>query len=117
MLLADAIPSTAPANSIGMAVIAGSLLLSAFSGVLAMFFTRREHIAHKEEVNRRLGAVENQFAAVHSEIKSTREEIVNSERRIAEAGEHRAEALHTRFNDVLTRISEVRGELNAGRNR
>jgi septal ring factor EnvC (AmiA/AmiB activator) len=115
MLLADAIPSAAPANTIGMAVIAGSLLLSAFSGVLAMFFTRREHIAHKEEVNRRLTAMENQFATVHSEIRTTREEIHDAERRLAEAGEHRAEALHIRFNDVLSRISEVRGELNANR--
>jgi len=112
MFFAESMP-TAPTSSIGMAVVVGSLLLSALSAVLTMFLTRREHVAHKEEVDRRLGIIETQFKTLQEENAVIREEIHKAERRLADAGEHRAEAIHTRFNTVLERLSEVRGEMNA----
>ena len=115
-ILADAASSNPPAAAIGMFVVAGSFLVSAVSGVFALFITRREQEAHKAEVNRRLDVVEQEFRTIRSDIQFARDEIHESERRLAESGEHRAEAIHKRFNDVIGGISELRGQVNASKN-
>lgn len=112
MLFAESMP-TAPTSSIGLAVVVGGILISSVSAVLTMFLTRREHVEHKKEVDRRLTAIESQFTSLQAKIDETGDEIAEAERRISAAGEHRAEALHVRFNDVLKNLSELRGEMNA----
>lgn len=103
---------TSPAF-LGLLVVGLVALVGLGSAILAMFFTRREHEAHKEEVDRRVSAVEATVESLGKQITECGQAIHDSERRLAAAGEHRAEALHNRFNDVLAGLSKVQGRLDA----
>lgn len=105
---------------LGLEVLCLAVLVGLGSSILATFFTRREHEAHKEEVNRRILVVEQTVKSLDGKIAEVRKEIHDSELRLAEAGEHRAESLHNRFNEsnerftaVMTALGELRGSLNA----
>lgn len=104
--------STSPAF-LGLLVVGLVALVGLGSAILAMFFTRREHEAHKEEVNRRVTAVEQTVAGLDKKITDCGNAVHDSELRLAAAGEHRAEALHIRFNEVLEGLAELRGRVNS----
>ena len=124
MLIAES-QSSAGVNPalLGALILGLSLLVGLGSAIFAMFFTRREHEAHKEEVGRRIGALESnmvhldvKIAHLDDKIALVREEIRESEDRLDEANENRSVKIHDRLNEILKAVSTLQGQINSGKN-